>query len=187
LIWSWLVETTWWSGYGPRVDSYRRRVFFNYEKRIRTRSPPEKVTVTCHIQNNHSAYGPIIYCHSNPRISTARSSSTLRLSTTQRVKCTCYRQTWWGRSFLFSLHPSQILSGKGDWRGNATLASYIVPRLSFSCYSIQMVMESSPFPSKWFWFQAKYLFAVCSGIVFTIILAIVCVFLVIFIFIQWDS
>ena len=29
------------------VDSYRRRVFFNYEKRIRTRSPPEKVTPPC--------------------------------------------------------------------------------------------------------------------------------------------
>uniref|UniRef100_R7W8C4 Calcium-binding atopy-related autoantigen 1 n=1 Tax=Aegilops tauschii TaxID=37682 RepID=R7W8C4_AEGTA len=26
-----------------RSDSYRRRVFFNYEKRIRTRSPPEKI------------------------------------------------------------------------------------------------------------------------------------------------
>jgi hypothetical protein len=168
-----------------RADSYRRRVFFNYEKRIRTRSPPEKVTVACHIQNNHSAYGLINYCCSNSRISTARSLSTLRLSTTQRVKCTCYRPTWWGRSFLFSLHPSQKLSGKGDWRGNATLASYIVLRLSFSCYLIQMVMESSPFLSKWLWFHPKYLFAVCSGIIFTIILAILCVFLVIFM--QWDS
>ena len=25
------------------ADAYRRRVFFNYEKRIRLRSPPEKV------------------------------------------------------------------------------------------------------------------------------------------------
>jgi hypothetical protein len=29
------------------ADPYRRRVFFNYEKRIRTRSPPEKVTMAC--------------------------------------------------------------------------------------------------------------------------------------------
>lgn len=27
-------------------DSYRRKVFFKYEKRIRMQSPPEKVTVT---------------------------------------------------------------------------------------------------------------------------------------------
>jgi hypothetical protein len=27
----------------PAADGYRRRVFFNYEKRIRLQSPPEKV------------------------------------------------------------------------------------------------------------------------------------------------
>lgn len=58
--------------------------------------------------------------------------------------------------FPFSLHPNLTLSGKEDSEGSATLASYSVLLLSFSCFSTQTAMGSSPLPSK-FWLQLKCL------------------------------